>query len=198
MAPWNKCVHVRTFVCVCVYIQFHFCVTSKYLQVMNIKEPPPIRLLPDCNLHLWWRQMSAIKNSDRESMQHHTAANWSAFSTMHRLWAAVVWFSRFKATLTWSIYTECSTAYRVQNITILLSATFNKNVMWTRSRLSPGNNATCFKILYDIAHAERDGTCAETRFRLSPKRTSPFKSVGASVHSTAGSQGVRISLSNVG
>ena len=45
---------------------------------------------------------------------------------------------------------------------------------------------------------ERDGTCAETRFRLSPKRTSPFKSVGASVQSTAGSRGVCISLSNAG
>jgi len=49
-----------------------------------------------------------------------------------------------------------------------------------------------------IARAERDGTHAETRFRLSPKRTSPFKSVGASVQSTAGSQVVRISLSNAG
>ena len=46
--------------------------------------------------------------------------------------------------------------------------------------------------------AERDGTRAETRIRLSPKRTSPFKSVGASVQSTAGSRGVRISLSNAG
>jgi hypothetical protein len=44
-----------------------------------------------------------------------------------------------------------------------------------------------------IARAERDGTRAETRFRLSPKRTSPFKSVGASVQSTPGSRGVRIS-----
>ena len=49
-----------------------------------------------------------------------------------------------------------------------------------------------------IARAERDGTRAETRFRLSLKRTSPFKSVGASVQSTAGSRGVRISLSNAG
>ena len=49
-----------------------------------------------------------------------------------------------------------------------------------------------------IARAERDGTRAETRFRLSPKRTSPFKSVGASVQSTAGSRDVRISLSNAG
>ena len=49
-----------------------------------------------------------------------------------------------------------------------------------------------------IVRLKRDGTRAETTFRLSPKRTSPFKSVGASVQSTAGSRGVRISLSNAG
>jgi hypothetical protein len=49
-----------------------------------------------------------------------------------------------------------------------------------------------------IARAEHDGTCAETRFRHSLKWTSPFKSVGASVQSAAGSRGVRISLSNAG
>ena len=43
-----------------------------------------------------------------------------------------------------------------------------------------------------------DGTHAETRFRLWAKRTSPFKSARASVHSTTGSRGVRISGSNVG
>ena len=48
------------------------------------------------------------------------------------------------------------------------------------------------------ARAEPDGTRAETRFRLSPKRTSPFKSAGESVQSTAGSRGVRISVSNAG
>jgi hypothetical protein len=45
---------------------------------------------------------------------------------------------------------------------------------------------------------KRDGTCAETRFRLSPKRTSPFKSAGTSVQSTTDSQGVRISGNNAG
>jgi len=45
---------------------------------------------------------------------------------------------------------------------------------------------------------KRDGTRVETRFRLSPKRTSPFKSAGASVQSTAGSRVVRISCSNAG
>jgi hypothetical protein len=43
-----------------------------------------------------------------------------------------------------------------------------------------------------------DGARAENRFRLSPKRTSPFKSAGASVQSTAGSRGLRISGSNTG
>ena len=43
-----------------------------------------------------------------------------------------------------------------------------------------------------------DGTRAENGFRLSAKRTSSFKSAGASVHSTTGSRGVRISGSNAG
>jgi hypothetical protein len=43
-----------------------------------------------------------------------------------------------------------------------------------------------------------DGTRAETRFRLSVKRTSPFKSAGSSVQSTTGSRSVRISGSNAG
>jgi len=42
------------------------------------------------------------------------------------------------------------------------------------------------------------GTCAETRFRLSAKRTSPFKSAVTSVQSTTGSRGVRISGINAG
>ena len=41
-----------------------------------------------------------------------------------------------------------------------------------------------------------DGTRAEIRFRLSAKRTSPFKSAWASVQSITGSRGVRISGSN--
>jgi hypothetical protein len=43
-----------------------------------------------------------------------------------------------------------------------------------------------------------DGTRAETRFRFSAKRTSPFKSAGKSVQSTTGSRGVRVSSSNAG
>ena len=43
-----------------------------------------------------------------------------------------------------------------------------------------------------------EGTRAETRFRLSAKQTSPFKSAGASVRSTTGSRGMRISGSDAG
>jgi hypothetical protein len=39
-----------------------------------------------------------------------------------------------------------------------------------------------------------DGTRAETRFRLSTKRTSPFFTAGASVQSTTGRRAVHISL----
>jgi len=56
----------------------------------------------------------------------------------------------------------------------------------------------CATLQYGIARLKRDGTHAETRFRLSAKRTSSFKSAGASVHSTAGSRAVRISGSNAG
>jgi hypothetical protein len=47
-------------------------------------------------------------------------------------------------------------------------------------------------------HLKCDGTRAETIFRLSAKRTSPFKSAGASVQSTTGSRGMRISGTNAG
>jgi hypothetical protein len=47
-------------------------------------------------------------------------------------------------------------------------------------------------------HLKCDDTRAETSFRLSAKRTSPFKSAGASVQSTTGSRGVRISGSHAG
>jgi len=45
-------------------------------------------------------------------------------------------------------------------------------------------------------HLKCDGTRAETRFRLLTKQTSPFKLASASVQSTTGSRGVRISGSN--
>ena len=49
-----------------------------------------------------------------------------------------------------------------------------------------------------IACLKRDGTRAKTRFHLSPKWTSPFKSAGASVQSTAGSRVVASAVVMVG
>ena len=43
-----------------------------------------------------------------------------------------------------------------------------------------------------------DGTRADTRFRISAKRTSPFKSAEVSVQSTTGNRSVRMSGSNAG
>jgi len=50
----------------------------------------------------------------------------------------------------------------------------------------------------DRLRLKPDGTRGESRFRLSAKRTSPFKSAGALVQSTNGSRGVCISGSNAG
>jgi hypothetical protein len=47
--------------------------------------------------------------------------------------------------------------------------------------------------LIGIPQLRLDGTRAETRFRLSVKRTSPCDSAGATVQSTTGNQGVRVS-----
>ena len=60
------------------------------------------------------------------------------------------------------------------------------------------NLLSLFHCLCCRARAESDGARAETTFRLSPKRTSPFKSAEASVQSTTGSRGVSISDSNAG
>jgi hypothetical protein len=51
-------------------------------------------------------------------------------------------------------------------------------------------NCSC---LESIQQLRLDGTRAETRFRLSAKRASPYDSAGAPVESTAGSRGVRVS-----
>jgi len=60
------------------------------------------------------------------------------------------------------------------------------------------NEGTCSSGRDDSAGIVTRCARAETRFHLSAKRTSPFKSEGASVQSTTGSRGVRISGSNAG
>ena len=64
------------------------------------------------------------------------------------------------------------------------------------SRTSPC--AITFQLASIRGQLKCDGTHAETRFRLSAKRTSPLKLAGASVQSTTGSRGVHISGSNAG
>jgi len=57
----------------------------------------------------------------------------------------------------------------------------------------------CFNSHFPLKSQVRlkcDGIHAETRFSLSAKWTNPFKSAGASVQSTTGSRGLRISSSN--
>jgi len=72
-----------------------------------------------------------------------------------------------------------------------------------------GDTLSCQNYFNGFSHSSRgqfrvrlrlkcDGTRAETRFRLSAKRTSQFKSAGTSVQSTTGNRGVRISGSNAG
>jgi len=56
----------------------------------------------------------------------------------------------------------------------------------------------CINLQASRGQLKCGGTRLETRFRLSVKRTSPFKSARASVQSTTGSRGVRISGSNAG
>jgi len=65
---------------------------------------------------------------------------------------------------------------------------YTKMILRTKELITPKSRIKLF-----IARSKRDGTCAETRFGLSAKRTSPFKSAGVSVQSIAGSGGVRIS-----
>jgi hypothetical protein len=68
----------------------------------------------------------------------------------------------------------------------------------------PARNVTCAYLRFvgdcrdNRLHLKCDGTRAETRFRLSAKRTSQFKLAGSSVQSTTGSRVVRVSVSNAG
>ena len=67
--------------------------------------------------------------------------------------------------------------------------------------LSVGSKAQCGRLQVKVSRRGQlkcDGTRGEIRFRLSAKRTSPFKSSRALVQSTTGSRGVRISGSNAG
>ena len=78
---------------------------------------------------------------------------------------------------------------RVRSLTHCLERLYVEIRSFLKNRASFGGR--CLEIY--IARSKRDGTHAETRFGLSAKRTSPFKSAGVSVQSTTGSRGVQIS-----
>jgi len=89
------------------------------------------------------------------------------------------------------IHCLCYIKYGVYNVRarVLVVSCRHSTVIVTRSAI--------FLLILTLVSRLRlkcDGTRAETRFRLSAKRTSPFKSAGASVQSTTGSQAVHISL----
>ena len=87
--------------------------------------------------------------------------------------------------------TACHTSFHGHAIAEVISHSFLTTYGGVRSQGCP-----C--VIYSRLHLKCDGTCTETRFHLSAKRASPFKSAGASVLSTTGSRGVRISGSNAG
>jgi hypothetical protein len=72
---------------------------------------------------------------------------------------------------------------------------------WTRQSLNPGGGEICQASCEDHwasctlgrVQLRLDGTCTETRFRLLAKRTSPCDLAGATIQSTTGSRGVRVS-----
>jgi len=74
----------------------------------------------------------------------------------------------------------------------------NRLATFSRSYSSSVQRGKAGIVADGILPLKCDGTHAETKFLLSPKRTSPLKSAGASIQSTAGSPVLPISASNAG
>ena len=100
-----------------------------------------------------------------------------------------------------SIHDIAAVIASLNNMTLLLTTCLSSSLFqrvidfYMDLLIQPGNKrvTSCCRL-----RLKCDDTHGETRFRLSAKWTSPFKSAGASVQSTAGSRGVRISGSNAG
>jgi hypothetical protein len=73
-----------------------------------------------------------------------------------------------------------------------------KCVLRRLSTIYPLQGILCYNLYFCRLHSKCDVTRAETKFRLSAKRTSPFKLAGASVQSSTGSRGVHIGGSIAG
>jgi hypothetical protein len=90
--------------------------------------------------------------------------------------------------------TSCTTAKYNLYLAHSLVAAVSEPALYRLLTFQVPNPIPLFRCLYRILHLKCDGTRAETRFRLSTKRTSPFKSTGASVQSTTGRRAVHIIL----
>ena len=109
-----------------------------------------------------------------------------------------------------SISTELDEIQTVPKIYVTIFSLFPAALRYPLRRWwSPEASWICCIAIFEISHAAPassdncsrlrlncDGTRAETRFCLSAKRTSSFKSARASIQSTTGSRGVCISGSN--
>jgi hypothetical protein len=87
-------------------------------------------------------------------------------------------------------------AISVWHMPVVLCTVLNS---WSQFHLVPDSKHVAVSLSHIPVAVSRlrlkcDGTREETRFHLSPKRTSPFKSAGVSVQSTAGRRAVHISL----
>jgi hypothetical protein len=91
-----------------------------------------------------------------------------------------------------SICFWCLSAHHQEHTSALGTSNFTVGA-WRLERCWSWSQTTTKKL-----RLKCDGTRAETRFLLSAKRTSPFKTAEASVQSTTGSRTVRISGSNAG
>ena len=100
------------------------------------------------------------------------------------------------------LFLHCHCSAHIRTFHMSVTSTFAFCDFYSKMSKPCFHDSYCAVLLFftvnSIVHLKRDGTRAETRFCLSPKRTSPFKSAGASVQSTAGSQVVCISGSNAG
>jgi len=83
--------------------------------------------------------------------------------------------------------------FGAQSSVPVFTTALNRSVPVSEAPLFPTRYIPVIYTLLDC-----DGARAETIYRLSAKRTRPFKSAGASVQSAIGSRGVRISGSNAG
>jgi hypothetical protein len=91
-----------------------------------------------------------------------------------------------------------SSNHKIQRNRVLLNTLPSNKTKKKQSIIPQYTRTRCCIVITGRLPFKCDGTRAETRFRLSAKRTSPFKPAGSSVQSTTGSRGVCISGSNAG